>query len=216
MSEKYKKTEKLYEIKEKYGVADDDIVFAILEANNEFLKNLNQAYEMSKNHDEIIKTINKNLKTINARRIKTNILLAISVAFVSFFGGVFFSMSPTVNNMLVSYQIKKYNESIKLKNEYNTKLSQLQQKNKEKVDALIEDFEIQKIELQAEKNKAISQYKNLKANNSITRKLRELDVKLKLHKNKNDGIYTLYIDNEDRSIYIPSSSNNNISFKPND
>ena len=69
MSEKYKKTEKLYEIKEKYGVADDDIVFAMLEANDEFLKNLNQAYEMSENHNEIIKTINKNLKTINARRI---------------------------------------------------------------------------------------------------------------------------------------------------
>ena len=69
MSEKYKKTEKLYEIKEKYGVADDDIVFAMLEANDEFLKNLNQAYEMSENNNEIIKTINKNLKTINARRI---------------------------------------------------------------------------------------------------------------------------------------------------
>ena len=214
MSEKYKKTEKLYEIKEKYGVADDDIVFAILEANNEFLKNLNQAYEMSKNHDEIIKTINKNLKTINARKTKTNILLAILISFISFAGGIFFSISPIVNDMLIGYQVQMHNKSTKFDKKYKSQLSKIQQKNKEKVDALIEDFEIQKIELQAEKNKAISQYKNLKENNSITRKLGELDVKLKLHKNKNDGIYTLYIDNQDRSIYIPSSSNNNISFKP--
>ncbi len=84
MNDDYKKTEKLYEIKEKYGVADDDIVFAILEANNEFLKNLNNAYDMSKNHNEVIKTINKNLKMINARKTKTNILLAILISFISF------------------------------------------------------------------------------------------------------------------------------------
>jgi len=216
MNDDYKKTEKLYEIKEKYGVADDDIVFAILEANDEFLKNLNQAYEMSKNHNEVIKTINKNLKMINARKTKTNILLAILIFFLSFAGGIFFSMSPIVNDMLIGYQVQMHNESTKFEKKYNSQLSKIQKDYEKKRDALLEDFEIQKIELQAEKNKAISQYKNLKANNSITRKLGELDVKLKLHKNKNDGIYTLYIDNEDRSIYIPSSSNNNISFKPND
>ena len=168
-----------------------------------------------------IDDISNMLKNIDVKQKAVNTSLILLISAISFTAGCSSILFTPVTQMITDYKVNQEKqfkqipiELLKQEKVYNTKLSQLQQKNKEKVDALIEDFEIQKIELQAEKNKAISQYKNLKANNSITRKLRELDVKLKLHKNKNDGIYTLYIDNQDRSIYIPSSSNNNISFKP--
>ena len=105
-------------------------------------------------------------------------------------------------------------ELLKQQQEHTTKLSLIKQKNKETIEALKEDFEIQKIKLEADKNEAISKYKALKANNSITRKLQQLDVKLELNK-RNDNIYTLSIDATDGNIYIPSSSQNQISFKPN-
>jgi len=186
MSEKYKKTEKLYEIKEKYGVADDDIVFAILEANDEFLKNLNQAYEMSKNHNEVIKTINKNLKMINARKTKTNILLAILIFFLSFAGGIFFSMSPIVNDMLIGYQVQMHNESTKFEKKYNSQLSKIQK-----------DYE---------KKRAA-----LTANNDVAKELQKVNVTLRLNK-KEDGFYTLYINEYEDGALI--SGNKKIIFKP--
>ena len=207
MSEKYKKTEKLYEIKEKYGVADDDIVFAMLEANDAFLNNLNQAYKLSENHNEVIKTINKNLKIINARKTKTNILLAILVFIFSFLGGVFFSISPIVNDMLISYQIQMHNESTKFEKKYNSQLLLIQQEYERKKEAVIEDFEIQKIQLEAEKNEAVSQRQNIRANNDVARELQKAGVALNLH--KEDGFYTLYMDGA--SI----SGNEKIIFKPN-
>ena len=211
MNDDYKKTEKLYEIKEKYGVADDDIVFAILEANDEFLKNLNQAYEMSKNHNEVIKTINKNLKMINARKTKTNILLAILIFFLSFAGGIFFSMSPIVNDMLIGYQVQMHNESTKFEKKYNSQLSKIQKDYEKKRAALTEDFEIKKVQLEAEINEAISQYKNLKANNDVAKELQKVNVTLRLNK-KEDGFYTLYINEYEDGALI--SGNKKIIFKP--
>jgi len=218
----YKKSEKLYEIKEKYGIPDDDFVFAILEANDNFLKNINNTFELSVEHRKVVTDVSKNIESIKKLKITNMLILALVSWCLGMIIGIFISHSSVIHSLMDSYKIRQEQKLAKLPVEleqqqklYLDEIYALKEKHNAEIIDLKEKFEMETIVLESEKNKALEKAKSIKANNKMAKQLQDLNVNLIITKNPQDKMHTLKLDKSSVEL-IPQKSENEIIFKARD